>query len=222
LIRARGTEAFERFDGGRRAGKLALALVVCVAGFAVSCNKGPARVALAETDQALAAARPELERYVPLELARITADAEAARSQLAAGQYTEALRIAQTLPERIARASARASVHRSQLTPAWTGIAGSLPASILELRARMAELDASRWPRGFDPAAIAAAKLELSRVGASWAQAESAFRSGDVREAVRIGTDAKERAVALAAGTASPASRARAIAPSSGAPAQPA
>jgi hypothetical protein len=194
-------------------------LGVCVAAFAGACNKGPARTALAETDQALAVARLELERYAPEDLARITADADAARGRLAAGQYTDALRIAQTLPERIALASAKAATKKRALTPAWTGIANALPASVEALRARMAELDASRrWPRGFDPAAIDAMKAELGGVRAIWAQAEAAFRSGDVREAVRIGTDAQAKAVALAARIGSSPSRARTLAPAPPAP----
>jgi hypothetical protein len=196
-------------------------LSVCVAALAPACNKGPARAAIAETDQALALARPELERYAPEDLARITAEADAARGRLAAGQYTTALRIAQTLPERIAQASAKASARRDALTPAWTGIAGSLPASIEALRARMAELDASHWPRGFDPTAIDAVKAELGGVQAARARAEAAFRAGDVREAVRIGTDAQARAAALATRLESSPSRAPVVAPSSARPGVP-
>jgi hypothetical protein len=191
-------------------------LGVCVVALAAACNKGPARSALAETDQVLAVARPELERYAPEDLAGIVAETDAARVRLAAGQYTDALRIAQTLPERIALASAKASAKKRELTPAWTGIAGSLPASVEALRARMAELDASRrWPRGFDSAAIDAVKAELGGVQATWAQAEAAFRSGDVREAVRIGTDAQAKGAALAARIGPSPSRARALEPPS-------
>jgi hypothetical protein len=200
---------------------LAAALSVCVAGLGVACNKGPARAALAETDQALALARPELERYAPAELSRITADAEAARGLLAAGQYTDALRVAQKLPQRIVQASAQANARKSELTPAWSGLAGSLPASIEALQERIDELDASRWPRGFDAAAIDAVRSELSRVEASWAQAESAFGAGDIREAVRIGASARANTSALAARIASPQASARRsvpVAPRSSAP----
>jgi hypothetical protein len=204
---------------------LAVALLAGVAGVAVACNKGPARAALAETDQALALARPELARYAPAELARITADAEAARGLLAAGQHTDALRIAQRLPQRVVQASAKASARKSELTPAWSSLAGSMPASIEALQERMDDLDASRWPRGFDAAAIEAVRAELGRVEASWAQAESAFGSGEIREAVRIGTDARTNASALAARIASPQASARGpapVAPRSGAPGPPA
>lgn len=218
MVRARGTETVEGHDGGRHAVSLAAALVVCIALSAVACNKGPARVALAEADQALVAARPELERYAPADLEKIVADTETARGRLAAGQYTDALRIAQALPERIARASARASAKRNELTPAWTALAGSLPASLLALRARVAELDASHWPHGFDAAAIEGARAELGRVEVAWGRAESAFRSGEVQVAVQVAADAQARTAALAARIASPLSRARALGPP-GAPA---
>jgi len=235
VIQARGAEALTGVDGDRcaracppkvgraaRRGKLlAAVLSVCVAALAPACNKGPARAAIAETDQALALARPELERYAPEDLARITAEADAARGRLAAGQYTTALRIAQTLPERIAQASAKASARRDALTPAWTGIAGSLPASVEALRARIGELDASHRPRGYDPTAIDAVKAELGGVQAARARAEAAFRAGDVREAVRIGTDAQARAAALATRLESSPSRAPVVAPSSARPGAP-
>ncbi len=181
-------------------------LAVCAAGAALACNKGPARAALAETDQALAAARPELARDAPQDLARIVADTETVRRLVEAGEYTNALRIAQTLPERIARASERARARKGELTPAWTSLAASLPASIEALRTRSAELDAARGPGGRDPAASEAAEGEIEEVVEAWAQAESAFDAGDVREAVRIGTDAQAKAAALAARIARPSS----------------
>ncbi len=92
---------------------------MCLATLAAGCNKGPARTAIAESEQALAAARPDLERYAPKELAAIASDLGAARGRLAAGQYTDALRIAQRLPERIALATAQAeSRKREQLEAA--------------------------------------------------------------------------------------------------------
>ena len=44
---------------------IAALAVASLALLAVACNKGPAEAALAEADQALAAARPDLERYAP-------------------------------------------------------------------------------------------------------------------------------------------------------------
>jgi len=46
----------------KEAAALALVALACLAG---ACNKGPAKAALEEVDQALAAAGPELETYAP-------------------------------------------------------------------------------------------------------------------------------------------------------------
>ena len=97
--------------------RLAFLALAAALPLALGCNKGPARTALAEADQALTAARPTLERYLPEELARLDADTAAARARLAEGRYTDALRIAQELPDRIAVAAASAELRRSELAP---------------------------------------------------------------------------------------------------------
>ncbi len=48
---------------------IATLVVASLALFASACNKGPADAALKAADQALAAAKPEIEKYVPEELA---------------------------------------------------------------------------------------------------------------------------------------------------------
>ncbi len=139
--------------GGRRA-RAAPALLALVSLLVSSgaCNKGPARTALAEVDQALAVARPELERYVPAELVRIDADAAEARARLAHGRYTDALRIAQELPGRIALAATAADAQQERAR-SCLGSAGGQRASRPGSRPRRGWRKSSR--RGAGPGARA-------------------------------------------------------------------
>src|SRR5512136_1837914 len=136
----------------RTKGKVAL-VVASLALSAAACNKGPAEEALAAADQALAAAKPDLERYVPEDLASLTSAAQQARRQLDQGHYTDALKAAQDLPSKIRAAVAVAAAKKDQLVAVWNDLSGTLPKRVDALTARVAELVAARkLPRGMDEA----------------------------------------------------------------------
>jgi hypothetical protein len=179
-------------------GAAALA-VASLAVFAAGCNKGPAEETLKVADQALAAAKPELEKYVPEELASLTAATQVARSELEKGHYTEALKTAQELPARIQAAVAASAAKKDQLVAAWNAMSGSLPTLVQSITAKVAELAAAKkLPRGMDEARVAAAQTDLGSVTQAWAEATAAFQGGDVPRAVRTAEDVKGKAEALA------------------------
>ena len=174
--------------------------------FPVACNKGPAEEALGLADRALAAAKPELERYVPEELAALTAAAQQARAQFDQGHYTEALRAAQGLPARIRAATVAAAVEKESRVARWNEMAASVPGLVRDIAARVADLTAARTlPRGLDEARFAAARTDLESVTRAWSEAAAAFQGGDVPRAVRTAQDVKAKAEALAALLAPPA-----------------
>lgn len=177
-----------------------LAVFLAAAALAAGCNEGPAEAALKIADEELAAARPELARYVPHELARLEGAIRDARAEVGKGHYTDALRAAQGLPARIAAASATAEVKKEELARAWAALARALDPAIEVLAARMAEpAAADRTPKGMDPDGLAAARAELGAIRVEWARAGEAFRSGDVPEALRAAQDVKARVEALSA-----------------------
>jgi hypothetical protein len=196
---------------------LAPLALVSLAFFAVACNKGPAEEALRLADQALAAAKPELERYAPEELAALTAAAQQARAELDEGHYTDALRVAQGLPARIRAGLAAAAAEKERRVSAWHEMEASVPGLVRAIAARVADLAAAqRLPRGMDDARFAAARTDLESVARAWSAAAAAFQGGDVPRAVRTAKDVKAKAEALAAMlgvVAAPAPSAAASAP---------
>jgi pilus assembly protein FimV len=181
--------------------RIGAAVAVSLALFALACNRGPARAALAEAHQALAVARPELERYAPSQLARIDADVAEARARLARGRYTDALRIAQELPGRIARAVDAADARRRALDPHWARLAASTPPALEAASARLSEVEARRRASG-NPgraAALDAERSQLEAARAAWRRAAEAFAGGDLRAAIRLGSEAQAKLEALAA-----------------------
>jgi len=166
---------------------------------AVACNKGPAQEALEEAERALAAARPDLEKYLPEELAELTAAAQDARSRLEEGRYTDALKVAQDLPLKIQLAVGAATVAKSELVARWKEMSATVPGLVQAIDAKVAELAAANTlPKGMDDAGFAAARTGVGSVTQAWSEATAAFQEGDVPRAVRTAQDVKAKAEALA------------------------
>jgi acetylornithine deacetylase/succinyl-diaminopimelate desuccinylase-like protein len=166
---------------------------------ALGCNKGPAEAALKAADEALAAARPEVQRYVPEELTSLDAAVQAARSELEKGNYTEALKAAQRLPERIQAAVDAAAERKAQLTATWTALTVGLPGLVQSITEKVTALAAARsLPKGMTKDALASARADLESVSEAWTAATAAFQGGDIPRAVETAQDVKGRAEALA------------------------
>ena len=177
-------------------GLTALAVVSLV--LSAACNKGPAQEALAEADRALAAAQPDLERYVPEALAEIKSATADARSMFGEGRYTEALRVAQDLPMKIQVAAAAAAVVRNEMAGSGKEISAAAPGLVQAITAKVAELEAaSRLPKGVDAATFTAARTDLDSVTRAWSEATAAFQGGDVPRAVRTARDVRAKLEAL-------------------------
>jgi hypothetical protein len=178
---------------------IAALVVASLALLASACNKGPAEAALTAADQALAAAKPEIERYVPEELDALATGIQAARSEFEKGNYTEALKAAQELPTKIQSAVAAAEEKRSQLTMTWTALTASLPGLIQSITEKVTALGAAKaLPRGMTREMLASAQTDLGSVTEAWTAATAAFQGGDIPRAVETAQDVKAKAEALA------------------------
>jgi hypothetical protein len=167
--------------------------------FAFACNEGPAQDALAIADQEIAAARPELERYAPGELAGLEAAVRQARDQVGQGHYTEALKEAQKIPARVRAALDTAAAQKEKQVAVWKGLTESVPHLQDTIATRIVWLtEAQRLPRGMDEAGFTAAPGELASLKRAWAGASAAFQGGDVATAVRTGREVEGESEVLA------------------------
>ena len=178
---------------------IAALAVVSLALFAAGCNKGPAEAALDAVDEALAAAKPQLERYAPEELGSLTGAAQAARSELGKGNYTEALKAAQALHAKIQATLAAAAAKQEQLAAAWNDLSGRLPGLLQAITGKLTGLaGATPLPKGMTADTLAAAQTDLGSVTRAWSEATAAFQGGDISRAVQAAQDVEARADALA------------------------
>ncbi len=179
---------------------IAALATACLALFAGACNKGPAESALAAADQALTAVKADLERYAPDQLASLDDALAKARAALGEGHYTDALKAAQALPERIRVAAGAAAAKKEQLTGTWSELSAALPGSVQAVTDRVAALaGATALPRGMTTDTLASARAELDAVTREWNEAAAAFQAGDVPKSIEMARDVRARADALAA-----------------------
>ncbi len=164
-----------------------------------ACNARPARDALDEAEQAIAAARPDLEAYAPRELAALRAELARGRAQLAAGHYTEALRLAQRLPGPIQEAVEMAARRKAEVGAEWSKLAGVLVPELRGLGLRLDQLSSPSSARGLDEAGLAGLRAELSELSAGWARAQASFASAQASQALAAGRELRARTEALAA-----------------------
>ncbi len=160
----------------------------------VACNRGPAEEALQAAEQALAAS-PEIERYAPEESAAVSGILHEARASYAAGRYTDALRAAQVLPDRIAAAAAAAAKRKEQSAARWSALSAQLPVMLEALSARLTLLSAADAISG---ERLAAAQAELATLVQAWAGASALYERGDVPGAVAAAQDVAAQAGSLA------------------------
>lgn len=179
--------------------RLSRGLTTLVAGLSlalatIACNKRPAEEALQAAEQALTAA-PEIERYAPEEFAAISAALRDVRASYAAGRYTDALRAAQVLPDRIAAARAAAARSKQQSAATWSALSADLPARLEALGTRLAQLSSAE---AVSSERLLAAQAELAALNQAWADATTTYESGDVPRGVAAAHDVTAGAASLA------------------------
>lgn len=162
------------------------------------CSKSAAEAALKVGDEAIAKIKPEAEKYVPEELAKLTEAAANAKAKLDEGKYGEALTRAQELPAKANAVAVAAKMKKDELTRKWDAAQGSVPAVVKEVTDRIGTLTAmKKLPKGIDKAKVDSAKASLADVTAGWTAATEAFTGGDINGALAKADAAKTRAEEL-------------------------
>jgi hypothetical protein len=178
--------------------RLTALLVAC--SLAPACGKGPAEAALKAADQALVAARPEIEKYVPADVTALSGAAKAAHDRFDQGDYKAALAAAQELPAKVQAAAAAAAAKKESLAQAWSALQGSVPPMVEALENRVTQLvSMKKLPKGMDATKLGAAKNELDAIMQAWNGASASFEAGNLPHAVDEANAVTTRVVAAMA-----------------------
>ena len=176
------------------------ALVLCCVALVACSQKGPAEAALTAATTAVDGVKVEAAKYVPDQAKSLMASLTDARAAFDKGDYKAALEAATAIPAKAKEAAAAVAAKKDELTKSFTALTGSLPATVEQIKAKVAELVAmKKLPKDMDKTKVDAAKAGLETAQKTWADANAAFKSGDLMGAVAKGNDVKGKADQLLA-----------------------
>jgi hypothetical protein len=170
-----------------------LIALVLMAGVTVACasQKAPAEMALTGLEQAVTAAKPEIEMFAAAEMTGLTDAVGAAKKKFEGGDYAGVVADVQAVTAKLSAAAQTAAAKKAELTTEWATFA-ALPAMVGQVTAKLTELTAMRrLPAGMTKTTVDDAKLSLDKVNALWSEASGAFEKGDLMAAVAKARDVK-------------------------------
>lgn len=160
-----------------------------------ACSKAPAEAALKAAGQAVDAARPVAEKFVPDQMKSLTDALAGAKDKFGKGDYAGALAGAKDIPARATEVVAAAKTKKDELTKAWEGLSKDVNSSVGAITAKVGELGAmKKLPKDMDKAKLDAAKSALDGVNQAWGQASEAARAGNWTDAIKKGGEVKAKA----------------------------
>jgi len=176
------------------------ALVLCCVALVACSQKGPAEAALTAATTAVDGVKAEAAKYVPDQAKSLMASLTSAREAFDKGDYKAALEAATAIPAKAKEAAAAVAAKKDELTKSFTALTGSLPATVEQIKAKVGELAAmKKLPKDMDKAKVDAAKSGLEAAQKTWAEANEAFKAGNLMDAVAKGNDVKGQADQLLA-----------------------
>jgi hypothetical protein len=166
--------------------------------------KEQAQQLLADVDATVTAAGAEAQQQVPEQVAEVNARLAALKSSFDQGDYAAVMKEAPALLAEAKRLAAAAGEKKAALIESmkgqWTALSAGVPGVLAAVEAKLAAVkQAARLPAGMNAAAVQAADATVTAAKATWAEAATAFTSGDVQGAVAKAQGVKTELVALAA-----------------------
>lgn len=177
----------------------------------LACAKGPAQNALKMADDAVAAAKPEAEKYAADAYKSVSDALKSAHDKFNASDYAGALAAAKDIPGKVEELKKQAAAKKDEMMKGWADMQTALPAMMQSATAKVTELTAmKKLPAGMDSAKLEGAKADLASAGSMWNEAGEAAKNGDVAAAMAKGGEVKAKLEGLMAtlgiGEAAPAS----------------
>jgi hypothetical protein len=169
----------------------------------VACakNQEAARQALAEIDNFVKQVSTDAPRYLPEQAAIVQSKVAALKASFDLEDYSAVLAgspaVLAAAKGLVAAVSAKKREATARLVREWTTLDASLPPLVAAVRVRIDLLTrTNRQRNGID---LSRAKASFADGNALWDEAESAYESGQIEDAVALLKDAKPKAEAAAA-----------------------
>jgi hypothetical protein len=169
--------------------------------FAACANQmEPARKALADINVALDSVSADAKKYIPDQLTAVQSKVAELTASFDKKDYAAVVTGAPPVLAEVQGLGTAATAKKDEIAKAlgneWTGLAASVPQVVDAVNTRIDTLSkARRVPKDID---LTAAKSGLADAKAQWETAQSAFKSGNVADAVTAAKDAKTKAESAA------------------------
>ena len=177
-----------------------IAVVLVGVMLAVGCSrdKEPAEAALKAAEAAVSSAKAEAAKYVPDQVKGVEDALKAAKDAFEKKEYTQALNAAKDLPAKAKELASAAAAKKAELTKAWEELAGGLPKMVEAIKSRVDILSKSKkLPKGMDKEKFEGAKAGLGEITQTWTDAESAFKGGNIADAIAKANSVKAKATEI-------------------------
>ncbi len=137
---------------------------------------------------------------MPDQLKEVEDSLAAAKDNFQKGEYQQALAGAKDLAGKAKDLAAAISAKKEELTKSWQDMSSGLPEMLKAIQSRVNILSKSgRLPAGLNKEKFDAAKTSLAGITQTMTDAQTAFQSGNLMEAVNNATTVKEKAAEIMA-----------------------
>ncbi len=149
--------------------------------------------AINAAQSAINAAQVEAGKYVPDQLQAAQTALQSAKDALAKGDYQAGLSAAQDALRKAKDLATVAAVKRDEWTKQWTDVSASVPKSLDEVKDKLyAYAHGAHLPAGMDKTKLGDAKTQYEQLKQTWAEATSAATQGNLADAMKKASDAKD------------------------------
>jgi len=176
--------------------RLVLGVLACALAIGCGAEKRAAQAAIQTAETAVSSAGDDVSKYAADQWKGITDSLAAAKDAFAKGDYKGAMAGISDIGKRVQDAQAAASTKKTELTNAWNDMSAGLPKMVDAIKSRVDILSASKkLPAGMTAATLDSAKQGLASATQTWTEAQDAYKSGNLTDAVAKATAVKDKAV---------------------------
>jgi hypothetical protein len=171
---------------------ISLALVACAS------DKEPAEKAIKAAEDLVNSTVAEASKYVPDQAKALQDSVKGLKDSFAKGDYKAALSGAGEISTKAKAVADAAAAKKAELAKSWANMSAGLPKVLDAIKSRVDILSqAKKLPAGIDKAAVEGAKSGLDTITKTWADAQSAFTSGNVTDALAKAGTVKTQAAEI-------------------------
>jgi hypothetical protein len=178
---------------------LAITLFVSIS-FLMACSggKNAADMAIKAAEEAVNATKAEAVKIVPDEVKSLEDTLAAAKEKFVKGEYKAALEEATALASKAKEVLEAAKVKKEELTQKWTSMSQELPQMVADIQGKVDSLaKVKKLPANITKEGLEEAKAGLASISDEWGKVQQSFTSGNLTEAITVGTTLKEKALKI-------------------------